>query len=74
MRRIDAYRDTFDKMCNDSDYIFDDDLLPCGCYICEGPLYEQDAVHTGHGMAHEDCAERKYGPYDPNRDPGIPKH
>ncbi len=52
----------------------DDDLLPCGCSICEGPLYEREAVHTGRGMAHEDCAIAKYGDYDPNRDPGIPKY
>lgn len=51
----------------------DDDLLPDGCAICNGPLHESDAVLTGCGRAHEDCAEAKYGTYDPNRDPGIPK-
>lgn len=56
-----------------SDYIPDDDLLPCGCSICDGTLYEREAVHTGRGMAHEDCAIAKYGQDDDNRDPGIPK-
>lgn len=59
--------------CRDGNVIPDDDLLPEGCCICEGPLYEQDAVRTGHGLAHEDCAEATYGPDDPSRDPGIPK-
>ena len=51
------------------------DADPIGwCRICTEPLYESDAVRTGLGMAHESCAEAWYGPYDPNRDPGIPKY
>ncbi len=59
-----------DEMRHD---LAEDELLPCGCWICEGPLSERDAVQTDKGMAHEDCLESHYGPDDDNRDPGIPK-
>lgn len=49
----------------------DDELLPCGCAICDGPLYEYQAVRTAKGFAHEDCAEQAY-PFNPERDLGIP--
>ncbi len=49
-----------------------EELLPCGCCLCECPLAERDAVHTGRGMAHEECAEKRW-PFDPHRDLGIPR-
>lgn len=48
------------------------DLLPCGCCLCGGLLSERDAVHTSKGMAHEECAEKRW-PFDPHRDLGIPR-
>jgi hypothetical protein len=57
---------------SDSREFDESDLLPCGCCLCEGPLSERDAVHTGKGMAHEECAEKRW-PFDPYRDLGIPR-
>jgi hypothetical protein len=51
-----------------------DEDEPTICCLCFKPLDESDAVETKGGFAHESCAERHYGPYDPNRDPGIPKY
>lgn len=49
-----------------------EELLPCGCCLCGSPLFETDSVHTGKGMAHEECAEKEW-PFDPYRDLGIPR-
>lgn len=43
------------------------------CASCGTPVLESEAVDTHGQLFHEDCAERLW-PYNPARDPGIPKY
>jgi hypothetical protein len=75
MEMLPDLREEFDDELSDDDVELDGQdsgLLPLGCCLCGAPLHESEAVHTAKGMAHEECAEKRW-PFDPHRDLGIPR-